>query len=85
MANGRKLHLSLGFNPRHMEFVEAVVLGRVRTHQDRSDDRDRRKVLSVLIHGEATFCRQRRRPGNAQSQPARQLSVGGMLPIAVNN
>jgi len=38
--SGRNVHLSLTFNPSHLEFVNAVVMGRVRAKQDRRDDDD---------------------------------------------
>ena len=57
--NGRKVHLSLAFNPSHLEWVNAVVEGRVRAQQDRDGrDPERKKVLPVLIHGDAAFAGQ---------------------------
>ena len=37
--SGRKIHLSLCFNPSHLEFVNPVALGRMRAKQDRAGDR----------------------------------------------
>lgn len=84
-SNDRKIHLSLCFNPSHLEFVNPIVLGRVRAHQDRLDDRDRRQVLGVLIHGDAAFA------GEGVIQETLNLSqlsgyaVGGVLHVIVNN
>src|SRR5690606_22382825 len=50
-STGRTVHLSLAFNPSHLEFVNPVVLGRTRAKQDRRGDVDRERVLPVLIHG----------------------------------
>ncbi|TMA25534.1 MAG: 2-oxoglutarate dehydrogenase E1 component [Deltaproteobacteria bacterium] len=67
MPDGRHLHLSLAFNPSHLEAVDPVVVGRVRAKQDRElnwqgapnrRDPERRKVLPVLIHGDAAFAGQ---------------------------
>ncbi|HEY5675494.1 MAG TPA: 2-oxoglutarate dehydrogenase E1 component, partial [Myxococcales bacterium] len=67
MPDGRNLHLSLAFNPSHLEIVDPVVEGRVRAKQDRNlnwegapenRDPERRKVLPVLIHGDAAFAGQ---------------------------
>ena len=85
VSDGRKIHLSLCFNPSHLEFVDPVVLGRVRAHQDRFGDRDCRQVLGVLIHGDAAFA------GEGVIQETLNLSklsgyaVGGVLHVIVNN
>lgn len=54
-GDGRKMHLSLCFNPSHLEFVNAVAMGRVRAKQDRNGDTNREKVVCMLIHGDAAF------------------------------
>ncbi|MEZ4272970.1 MAG: hypothetical protein R3C68_16510 [Myxococcota bacterium] len=54
-ALGNNIHLSLCFNPSHLEFVNTVVLGRVRAKQDRRSDRLRNKGMGILIHGDAAF------------------------------
>ena len=56
--NGHKLHLSLAFNPSHLEAVDPVVIGRVRAKQRRLNDTDRTKVVGVLVHGDAAFAGQ---------------------------
>jgi 2-oxoglutarate dehydrogenase E1 component len=84
-AADRKIHLSLCFNPSHLEFVDPVVMGRVRAHQDRLDDRDRRQVLGLLIHGDAAFA------GEGVVQESLNLSklpgycVGGVVHVVINN
>jgi 2-oxoglutarate dehydrogenase E1 component len=85
ISDGRKIHLSLCFNPSHLEFVNPVVIGRVRAHQDRFEDRDCRQVLGVLIHGDAAFA------GEGVVQETLNMSklsgykVGGVLHVIVNN
>src|SRR5262249_19125545 len=49
-ASGRKVHLSLCFNPSHLEFVDPVAVGRMRAKQDRFGDRERRRGMALLIH-----------------------------------
>jgi 2-oxoglutarate dehydrogenase E1 component len=84
-VDGRKIHLSLCFNPSHLEFVDPVVLGRVRAQQDRLGDRDRQRVLGVIVHGDAAFA------GEGVVQESLNLSrlagyrVGGVLHVIVNN
>ena len=82
---GHKLHLSLCFNPSHLEFVAAVALGRVRAKQDRSGDVQREHGMALLIHGDAAFA------GEGISQETLNFSelfayrVGGTLHVIVNN
>jgi 2-oxoglutarate dehydrogenase E1 component len=84
-ADGRKIHISLCFNPSHLEFVDPVVIGRVRAHQDRSSGADGGQTLGLLIHGDAAFA------GEGVIQETLNLSrlsgytVGGALHVIVNN
>jgi 2-oxoglutarate dehydrogenase E1 component len=82
---GREIHLSLSFNPSHLEFVDPVVLGRARANSDRLGDTQQRRTLALLIHGDAAFA------GQGVVQEILNLSqlpayrVGGTLHIIVNN
>lgn len=84
-AAGDMVHLSLCFNPSHLEFVNPVVLGRVRAKQDRVGDQDRSTCMGLLIHGDAAFA------GEGIVQETLNLSqlagytTGGTLHIIVNN
>lgn len=84
-AAGQHVHLSLCFNPSHLEFVNPVVLGRVRAKQDRLRDDERAQVMAMLIHGDAAFI------GEGIVQETLNLSrlkgyqVGGTVHILVNN
>jgi 2-oxoglutarate dehydrogenase E1 component len=84
-AQSRKIHLSLCFNPSHLEFVNPVVLGRVRAREDRLDDHERCETLGLLIHGDAAFA------GEGVVQESLNLSqldgyqIGGVLHVIVNN
>jgi 2-oxoglutarate dehydrogenase E1 component len=84
-SRGHKLHISLCFNPSHLEFVNTVALGRMRAKQDRQGDAERRRGLVILIHGDAAFA------GEGVVQESLNLSelagyrVGGALHIIVNN
>jgi 2-oxoglutarate dehydrogenase E1 component len=84
-TTGRRLHLSLCFNPSHLEFVNPVVLGRVRAKQDRVGDVGHRTCMGLIIHGDAAFA------GEGVVQETLNLSqlegykVGGVLHIIVNN
>lgn len=84
-ATGSKIHLSLCFNPSHLEFVDPVVLGRVRAAQDRREDHERREVLALIVHGDAALA------GEGIVQEMLNLTrlpgygVGGALHMVVNN
>jgi 2-oxoglutarate dehydrogenase E1 component len=84
-SDGRKVHLSLCFNPSHLEFVNPVVVGRVRAHQDRFDDRDCRQVLGILIHGDAAFAGEGVVQETLNMSKLSGYAVGGVLHIIVNN
>lgn len=84
-ALGHRIHLSLCFNPSHLEFVNPVALGRIRAKQDRIADAARRRGMAVLIHGDASFV------GQGIVQETLNLSeldgyrTGGALHVIVNN
>lgn len=84
-ASGQRIHLSLCFNPSHLEIVNPVVLGRTRAKQDRAGDRERNRGMALLIHGDAAFA------GEGVVQETLNLSqlqgygVGGTLHVVVNN
>jgi 2-oxoglutarate dehydrogenase E1 component len=83
--SGAKVHLSLCFNPSHLEFVNPVALGRVRAKQDRGGDVHRKQILALLIHGDAALA------GEGIVQETFNLSqltgyaTGGALHVVVNN
>src|SRR5258708_11529769 len=55
---GGPVHLSLAFNPSHLEIVNPVVEGSVRARQRRRDDTTGDQVLPILVHGDAAFAGQ---------------------------
>ncbi|MCB1368824.1 MAG: 2-oxoglutarate dehydrogenase E1 component [Rhodobacteraceae bacterium] len=56
--DGNTVHLSLTANPSHLEAVNPVVLGKVRAKQTQRNDKDRTRVLPILLHGDAAFAGQ---------------------------
>ena len=82
---GAPVHLALAFNPSHLEIVDPVVAGSVRSRQERYGDDARRRVLPVLIHGDAAFAGQGVVMELLQMSQARGFAVGGTLHVVVNN
>ncbi len=83
--NGREMHVSLTFNPSHLEAVDPVILGRVRAKQRRHDDWEHRRVLGVLIHGDAAFAGQGLVPETLNLTNLHGYRTGGTVHIIVNN
>ncbi|MGE3262839.1 MAG: 2-oxoglutarate dehydrogenase E1 component [Bacteriovoracia bacterium] len=85
-VSGKKVHLSMAFNPSHLECVDPVVAGMTRAKQRlRKDNKERKKVLPVLIHGDAAFIGQGVVPETLQLSQLEGYTVGGTLHIVVNN
>jgi 2-oxoglutarate dehydrogenase E1 component len=84
-ASGRKVHLSLCFNPSHLEFVSPVALGRMRAKQDRVGDAERKRGLVLLIHGDASFAAEGIAQETLNLSQLKGYSVGGALHVIVNN
>ena len=83
-ASGHEVHISLGFNPSHLEFVNPVTLGRCRAKQDRYGD-SQRKERRAADPRRCGVCRRRHRAGIAEPQRTARLHVGGAIHIIVNN
>ncbi len=82
---GASIHLSLAFNPSHLEAVDPVVEGRVRAKQDRSGDTERTRVMPLLIHGDAAFMGQGVVPETLNLSRLKGYETGGTLHIVINN
>ncbi len=84
-ADGQKVHLSLCFNPSHLEFINPVACGRMRAKMDRGGPGWRAKGLCLQIHGDAAFA------GEGVVQETLNLSelegytTGGTLHVVLNN
>ncbi len=83
--HGKEVHISLCFNPSHLEYVNPVVMGRVRAKQDRMDDQNREAVLGVLIHGDAAFIGEGVVQESLNMSELEAYKVGGMLHVVLNN
>ncbi len=84
-AAGKTVHLSLCFNPSHLEFVNPVALGRVRAKQDRVNDRERVVCMGLLIHGDAAFAGEGVVQETLNMSGLVGYSTGGTLHVVLNN
>jgi 2-oxoglutarate dehydrogenase E1 component len=85
LPSGRTIHLSLCYNPSHLEFVNPVATGRLRAKQDHIGDNARERGMTFLMHGDAAFA------GEGIVQETLNLSAlpgyetGGTMHVIVNN
>ncbi|MFK7890131.1 MAG: 2-oxoglutarate dehydrogenase E1 component [Granulosicoccus sp.] len=79
------MHLSLAFNPSHLEIVSPVVEGSVRSRQDRYGDKEGEKVLPIAIHGDAAFAGQGVVMETFNMADSRGFSTKGTVHIIINN
>ena len=82
---GGPVHLTLAFNPSHLEIVNPVVEGSVRARQQRRTDREGKQVLPVLIHGDAAFAGQGVVMETMALSQTRGYRTGGTVHVVVNN
>ncbi len=80
-----RVHLSLAFNPSHLEWVNTVVDGRIRAKQDRLADASRTRCLPIVIHGDAAFAGQGIVAEALNMSELEGYGVGGTIHIVVNN
>ncbi len=84
-TSGKTVHLSLCFNPSHLEFVNPVALGRMRAKQDRFGDAERRRGMVLLIHGDAAFAGEGIIQETLNLSELSAYSVGGTIHVIINN
>ena len=83
--DGNLVHISLTDNPSHLEAVNPIVLGQVRAKQYFHKDKERKKVIPVLIHGDAAFAGQGVVAECFAMSGLPGHNTGGTIHIIVNN
>ena len=82
---GGPVHLSLAFNPSHLEIVNPVVEGSARARMERRNDAKGDQVLPVLVHGDAAIAGQGVMQETLALSEVRGYSTGGTVHIVINN
>ena len=82
---GGPVHLTLAFNPSHLEIVNPVVEGSVRARMDRRADPKGLQVLPVLVHGDAAFAGQGVVMETLALAETRGYFTGGTVHLVINN
>ena len=83
--DGRKLSVHLASNPSHLEAVDPVVVGRARAKQVRAGNAGIKKILPILLHGDAAFAGQGVWAETLNMADIGAYSVGGTIHVIVNN
>jgi 2-oxoglutarate dehydrogenase E1 component len=82
---GHSVHLSLTANPSHLEFVDPVVVGKVRAKQVLRGDHDGSKIMPILVHGDAAVAGQGVVAETLMMSELPGYRVGGTMHIVINN
>jgi 2-oxoglutarate dehydrogenase E1 component len=84
--DGTEIEIRLAANPSHLEAVNPVVEGTARARQRmRGDTEKRRKVLPLLIHGDAAFAGQGIVAETLNMSQLHGYGTGGTVHVVVNN
>lgn len=84
-ASGKKVEVRLAANPSHLEIVNPVVEGKARARQRLRGDTERRRVLPLLIHGDAAFAGQGVVAETLNFSQLPGYRTGGTLHFIINN
>lgn len=81
--DGKKVHISLAYNPSHLESINSILMGAAKAKQDLKQDQD--KVIPILIHGDASFAGQGIVMESLAMTKLNAYDVGGVFHLVINN
>lgn len=84
-VSGKKVHLSLCPNPSHLEAVDPLVEGMVRSKMDFKYDGDYKRIAPILIHGDASLAGQGITYEVLQMAKLDGYRTGGSIHLVINN
>lgn len=79
------VHLTLPYNPSHLEAVSPVLLGSVRARIDRRPDTAKETVMPVIVHGDGAVIAQGIVQETMNMSNVRGYTVGGAIRLVINN
>src|SRR6201993_2984429 len=86
LPSGAEIEIRLAATPSHLEAVDPVVEGTTRARQRiRGDTDKRRKVLPLLLHGDAAFAGQGMVAETLNMSQLHGYGTGGTIHVVVNN
>jgi len=83
--NGKTIHITLSPNPSHLETVDPVVEGIARSRIDHHYNGDNKKIIPILIHGDASISGQGIVYEVIQMSDLEGYKTGGTIHLVVNN
>jgi 2-oxoglutarate dehydrogenase E1 component len=83
--SGKSVQLHLASNPSHLEAVNPVIVGRARAYQERIGKDGKKKVLPLVIHGDAAFAGQGITAETLNLASLHGYNVGGTIQVITNN
>eukprot|EP00803_Ostreobium_quekettii_P007935 evm.model.scf_3304.2 EVM.evm.TU.scf_3304.2 scf_3304:5531-14070(-) len=81
----KSVRLSVAGNPSHLEAINPVILGMVRAEQERTNDVTHRRVMGLLVHGDAAFCGLGVVAETLQLADVPGFTTGGTIHVIINN
>jgi 2-oxoglutarate dehydrogenase E1 component len=85
MDQGGQVHISMCANASHLESIDSVVQGKARALQDHKRDIERKKIVPILLHGDAAFCGQGVVSETFNLSRLEGYAAGGTIHIIINN
>ncbi|UAJ65087.1 2-oxoglutarate dehydrogenase E1 component [Candidatus Schneideria nysicola] len=84
------VHLSLAFNPSHLEIISPVVMGSTKARIDRLNEEDEnssssKDCLSIILHGDAAISGQGVVQETFNMSGLKNYDIGGTIHIVINN